>query len=225
MPLGSRNSSRAPSAQLPLLGSDDWQSGRTSSPVPKSKLMFVLKPPKDVTFRMHAEATRHVQAESECPAYPADLLHMSLLCVSAFDAPPKSMIAKARAAAASIEARPIPITLDNSGFFGGRRHLALYRNAGNLMVVQFAEMLRTVLRRHNLPCFEAAKSTPHVTLSYDSVNTEPMPIERNYAWIAGEFMLIYSHHGETRHEEFGRWSLDPKAAPYPRPAEQFRMAV
>lgn len=192
----------------------------------KSKLMFVLKPSVPLSLAMHGDAALHAANQnSRKEAYPAHLLHMTLLCMEGFDEPPRKLIEKTRMVAAGIRARPLPITLDSSGMFGGKRHLALYPAQGNFPVVQFSRVLGRALRGSNLPSFKIVDATPHVTLIYGCGRIETLPITRNYAWIAGEFMLVYSHHGETRHEEFGRWSLDPDAAAYPTPPEQLRLKV
>jgi 2'-5' RNA ligase len=211
--------------QLLLSGSDDWPAQRGGDSRSASTLMFVLRPPKDLSLRMHQEAERHGQDQAAGPACPAHLLHLSLLSLGRFDALPKAIIARAKAAAASIQARPIPITLDSSGFLGGKRQLALYPAKGNQRIVQFGQILGRSLRHHNLPGLVEKQPTPHVTVIHDSGLGDPMSIERNYAWIAGEFTLVFSHHAEARQEEIGRWSLDPKAPPYAAPAEQLRMAV
>jgi 2'-5' RNA ligase len=187
--------------------------------------MLVLKPSTPLGLIMHGDAMLHAANQSTRDAYPAHLLHMSLLCMEEFDEPPLPLIEATRMVMAGIQARPIPITLDSSGLFGGRRHLALYRAKGNPIVNQFAQMLRRALARHNLPNVWMADAAPHVTLIYGCGRIEAMPIERNYAWIAGEFMLVYSHYGETRHEEFGRWSFDPNAPAYPTRPEQLRMTI
>jgi RNA 2',3'-cyclic 3'-phosphodiesterase len=192
----------------------------------KSNLMIVVKPPSTVSLAIHGDAQLHAGSQnSRKGAYPAHLLHMTLLCMEGFDAPPKALIDKARAVISDVQARPLAITLDSSGLFGGKQHLALFRNRGNPFVNQFSHILRRTLERHNLPSFRLVGATPHVTVIYGCGRIEALPITRNYAWIAGEFMLVYSHHGETRHEEFGRWSFDPGAPPYPSPPEQLRLKV
>lgn len=211
--------------QLPLFGSDGWPSMPVVPARPESSLMFVLRPTNPVALRMHEDAATHLAVQRGRDAYPPHLLHMSLLCMGRFDKPPSRLIERAGAIAAGIQARPIPITLDSAGLFGNSRHLALYRPKGNAMVGQFVRMLGRALAQHNLPSFQASALMPHVTLAYDCRNIEPLPLTRNYAWISGEFMLVYSYHGQTRHEELGRWAFDPKAVPYPPSFEQLRLMV
>lgn len=222
---GSKMSLRKHAGQPSLPFGEGWLSKAARPVRPKSKLMFVLKPSTQMGLIMHGDAMLHAVNQNTRDAYPAHLLHMSLLCMEQFDEPPMALIEATRMVAADIQARPVPVTLDSSGLFGGKRHLALYRAKGNPAVNQFARMLRNALSRHNLPSYRMADAAPHVTLIYGCGHIETMPIERNYAWIAGEFMLLYSHYGETRHEEFGRWSFDPNAPAYPTRPEQLRMAI
>jgi 2'-5' RNA ligase len=223
--MGSRKALQPGLGQLPLLGTEEWGDNRISRPRPKRRLMFVFKPPAALTIKMNEDAAFYVASQNDRPPHPANLLHMSLVFVEEFEELPKALIRKAIAAAEEIRARPIPITLDSAGLFGATRHLALYPRGGNVPIWQFTELLGNALKRQNLPHFRAKDSTPHVTLVYGCGKIEPMPIERNYAWIAGEFMLVCSHIGETRHDEIGRWSLDPAAPAYvPRPQQlQFRI--
>ncbi len=224
--MGSRGTNRKVAAdQLLLFGKDEWPSTPTAVTGPKSKLMFVLGPTNPVALRMHEDAATHLAVQRGQNAYPPHLLHMSLLCMGQFDKPPTRLIERTRAIAAGIQARPIPITLDSAGLFGNSRHLALYHPKGNTLVNQFVRMLGRALAQNNLPGFQANAFMPHVTLAYDCRNIEPLPLTRNYAWISGEFMLVYSYHGQARHEELGRWAFDPKAVPYPANFEQLKLAV
>ncbi|WP_162894918.1 2'-5' RNA ligase family protein [Rhizobium terrae] len=204
---------------------EGWLSGPSQPARPRSKLMFVLKPSVPLSLAMHDAAKLHAANQNARDAYPAHLLHMTLLCMEGFDEPPEALIRKTRPVVDDIRARPLPVTLDSSGLFGGRRHLALYCSEGNPPVTRFSRMLSQTLTRHNLPNFRMADAMPHVTLIYGCGRIEALPVVRNYAWIAGEFMLVYSHYGETRHEEFGRWSFDPNAPPYPTPPEQLRLKI
>ncbi len=222
---GSKMSLRKHAGQPSLPFGEGWLPTPARPVRSKSKLMFVLKPSTPMGLIMHGDAMHHAANQNTRDAYPAHLLHMSLLCMEQFDEPPMALIEATRMVAATLHARPVPVTLDSSGLFGGKRHLALYRAKGNPVVNQFAQMLRSALSRHNLPSYRMADATPHVTLIYGCGRIETMPVERNYAWIAGEFMLVYSHYGETRHEEFGRWSFDPNAPAYPALPQQLRMPI
>jgi 2'-5' RNA ligase len=175
---------------------------------------------------MYNDAKLHVASQQSCEeARPAHFLHMTLLCMKGFAEPPAELIRSARAAAGRIRARPLPVLLDSSGLFGRKQHLALYSAQGNTLVAAFSQILRRTLNHNNLPNIRVKNPTPHVTLIDGCGRIETLPITRNHAWIAGEFLLVYRRHGEARHEEFGRWSFDPDAPPYPQAPEQLRLRV
>lgn len=174
---------------------------------------------------MNRDAARHAGSRTRRAAYPADLLHMTLLCMEQFDEPPRHLIPSIDAAIRWIRARPIRIDLDGSDLFGGKRHLVLTSSAVNRELRSFVRMLWNTLTRHNLPRFPLASFEPHVTVIYDCGKIGPLPVERPFGWVAEEFQLIYSHFGESRHEEFGRWRFDPEAPPYLSPPEQLRFPI
>ncbi|TWF52997.1 2'-5' RNA ligase family protein [Neorhizobium alkalisoli] len=211
--------------QLPLLGTEGWTRHRAVKGRSKSELIFVFKPPAALATRMHEDAALYMGGQSDRPPHPADMLHISLLALDDPKGTRDETVAKAVAAAVEISARPIPITLDSVGLFGGARHLALYPEKDHGQVAQFAERLAKALKGRNVPHSYKRDSTPHVTLVYGCGRIEPQPITRNYAWIAGEFMLICSHVGETRHEEIGRWQLDPAAPAYAERPRQLQLRI
>ncbi|MFB9949837.1 2'-5' RNA ligase family protein [Rhizobium puerariae] len=190
-----------------------------------SKLFFALKPPDRMARDICRAAARHALNRTRQPAYPAGLLHMTLLCMDAFHAPPRHLIPDIENAVGGISARPVSLALDGSALLGGKRHLALTSMAKNSALEGFVRILRNVLSRHNLPGRPSGSFTPHVTIIYGCGKIEPLPLEQPYAWTADEFLLIYSHYGETRHEQFGRWRFDPDASPYPASPEQLRLMI
>lgn len=190
-----------------------------------SKLFFGLKPTSSLSFRMNRAAARHSLDRTRRPAYPPHLLHMTLLCMEEFRAPPRHLIPAIQKAIGEIGARPIPIALDGSNLFGRKRHLVLTSSTVNRELRGFVRILRNTLSRHNLPRFPLTSFEPHVTVIYDCGHIDLLPVPQPYAWTAGEFLLIYSHYGESRHEEFGRWRFDPDAPPYPSSPEQLRLMI
>lgn len=190
-----------------------------------SKLFFGLKPTSSLSFRMNHAAARHALDRTRRSAYPPHLLHMTLLCMEEFRAPPRRLIPVIQKAIGEIGARPIPIALDGSNLFGRKRHLVLTSSTVNRELRSFVRILRNTLSRHNLPCFPLTSFEPHVTVIYDCGQIDLLPVPQPYAWTAGEFLLIYSHYGESRHEEFGRWRFDPDAPPYPSSPEQLRLMI
>ncbi len=50
-------------------------------------------------------------------------------------------------------------------------------------------------------------SKPHLTMAYSCPSFEPVRLTTPLVWDVAEVRLVHSLHGETRHEELGRWSL------------------
>lgn len=150
---------------------------------------------------------------------------MTLLCMDEYFAPPYELIPRIEGAMAEISARPIFITLDRSVVFGAEKHLVLTNGTANPELRSFVLMLRDTLSRHNLPRDTRKSFKPHVTIIYGCGQIEPLAVGKPYAWTATEFQLVYSHHGESRHEEFGRWRFDPDAPPFPSTPEQLRFLI
>ena len=208
-------------ASLPLGGEDCTSPrGRTWHP---SRLFLGLKPTAFASRKMNRDAARHAKARTWRSVYPVELLHMTLLCMEQFDEPPRHLIPHIDAAMYKIRARPIRIDLDGSGLFGGKRRLVLTSSAINRELRSFVRMLRNMLTKHNLPRFPLPSFQPHVTVIYGCGEIDLLPVKEPYSWIAEDFRLIYSHHGESRHEEFGRWGFDPDAPAYPSFPEQLRL--
>ena len=204
---------------------EDWSPPQGEPRLHPSKLFFALKPATFASRRMNRDAAGHARGRTRQTAYPADLLHMTLLCMEQFDAPPRYLRPSIDAALRKIRARPILIELDASDVFGGKKHLVVTSSSANRELRSFVRILRNTLTRHNLPRFPLTSFEPHVTIIYGCGKIDLLPVETPYSWVAEEFLLIYSHYGESRHEEFGRWDFDPDAPPYPILPEQLRLTI
>jgi RNA 2',3'-cyclic 3'-phosphodiesterase len=186
----------------------------------RSELFFVIKPPSCMSKQIHDAACRHAVGRTSRIAHPAELLHVSLLLMDEFDEPPYHLVPRIETAIGSIRARPFDIVLDGCALYGNGQHLALTSSNRNSGIQAFVRMLHGALTRHNLPRIALRSLSPHVTIIYGYGRRELMSVKEPYAWPADEFALIYSHNGERRHEEFGRWHFDAEAPPYARPPTQ-----
>ncbi|MDH7802637.1 2'-5' RNA ligase [Rhizobium sp. AN70] len=186
----------------------------------RSKLFFAMKPPWAIAERIFTDAADHATGRTRRKAYPAELLHITLVAIGGFQAIPHGLINRLQTAMEDVKARPISVTLDRSALFGNRNSLALHNVGGLPAISSLAAMIRRTLRRRNLPCAPQQSLTPHVTTVYGCGKIDLMPIRNPYCWLAGDFELIFSHYGETRHESFGRWALLPDADDYPQTAAQ-----
>jgi RNA 2',3'-cyclic 3'-phosphodiesterase len=195
-------------------------SQRTRRP---SELFFVLKPDPQLSHAMHDVASSHAQNYGKGTPHPPHLLHLSLLNVGFYNEPPYALAKRIGNAVDSLAARPVHVTLDHSALFGNGQHLVLTTRRKNPDLQAFVRKLHITLTKHNLPRAAMSNISPHVTLIYGYRAKELVALKKDYIWLSRDFSLIYSHNGETRHEELGRWRLDVDAAPYPVPPEQLRL--
>lgn len=193
------------------------------APPRKSELFFVLKPPASLSEEIYEAACAHARGRTSRKPHAPHLLHVSLLLMDEFDKPPRELIPRIETAIGAIRARPLTVTLDGCALYGGGRHLALTSTARNADIQAFTRMLHGALSRQNLPRQAFRAPSPHVTIIYGYGRRELPTIEKPYAWLASKFALVYSHNGETRHEQFGCWSFDADAAPYCRPPSQLSL--
>jgi 2'-5' RNA ligase len=189
----------------------------------RSKLFFILRPTPSVRDEIYGMALDHGRQHTNCRPHPAELLHISLLLMGEFEKPPYLLIPRIEAAIGSVKARPIKIVLDGSGIYGNGRHLALTSSSKNREIQTFVRMLHAALTRHNLPREALKAVSPHVTIFYGYGRNELVTVGKTYSWLASEFALVFSHNGESSHEEFGRWRFDENAGPYPEPPHQLSL--
>jgi RNA 2',3'-cyclic 3'-phosphodiesterase len=186
----------------------------------RSELFFVIKPTLCLSQEIHDAACQHALGRTNRSPHLAELLHVSLLLMDEFDEPPYHLIPRIETAVRSIRARPFEIVMDGCALYGNGQHLALTSRAKNSSLQAFVRMLHGALTRHNLPRQASRSLSPHVTIIYGYGRRELMAVREPYVWRADEFALIYSHNGEGRREEFGRWHFDAEAPPYMRLPDQ-----
>ncbi|SNB66904.1 MULTISPECIES: 2'-5' RNA ligase family protein [unclassified Agrobacterium] len=197
---------------------------RRFNPRSSSKLLIMLKPPATLAERIFADASRHAGGRTKREAYPPELLHITLLCVGCFETVPHGLVHRLKSALGEIKARPVPITFDGTSLFGNRNSLALRSSSEMQELKALAKMAQRALWRANLPYVAISSFTPHLTMIYGCGKIELMPVEKPYSWLAGNFELVLSHNGETRHELLERFALSPKADRYERPESQLHLS-
>lgn len=191
----------------------------------RSKLFFILRPPQSIREEIYTLALDYASSQNGIQVHPADLLHITLLSIAAFDRVPYELISRIDHAIGTIQARPIMIRLDCGAIFGNRRHLVLTSSAQNIDLCAFVGLLHHALSRHNLPRQVERAISPHVTMIYGYGNSPFPTVSKTYSWLASEFALVFSHNGERRHEELGTWRLDEDAPPYAEQPVQLCLAT
>lgn len=190
----------------------------------RSKLLLLLKPPAAVADRIFADASQYAEGRTRRAAYPAELLHITLLCIGCFETVPHGLINRLKAALGEINARPVPITFEETSLFGNRNSLVLRSSRDMSEIKALVKILQRALWRANLPFVTASSFTPHLTMIYGCGKIELMPAGKPYSWLAGNFELVFSHNGETRHEPLARFALSAKADRYERPESQLYLS-
>ena len=215
----------AASADQPRQLSFDWLAphpvrGHTRQKF--SKLLLMTKPPGTLSEKIFQDTQRHALSRTTRSAYAAELLHVSLLCIGAFQARPDRLIARLGTALQDFSAHPIPMTMDTVAHFGNRKSLVLKSMSEIPEMTCLTQMLQTRLRAHNVPHICQSSFTPHVTIIYGCGEIEPMRVSHSYCWSVSDFELVFSHYGETLHEQCGRWRLQADSNDYRAIAEQMK---
>ncbi|TKC78843.1 RNA 2',3'-cyclic phosphodiesterase [Trinickia terrae] len=146
----------------------------------------------------------HVKARLLHP----ERLHITLHHLGDFAHLPEVTVARACAAATSIDVPPFGVAFDQISSFNGRpghRPLVLTGRAGLDELIDFQRRLGDALRGAGLRV-SRARFTPHLTLLYDEGRFDPRAIGP-ITWTVREFVLIHSWLGKTRYDVKGRWPL------------------
>lgn len=140
---------------------------------------------------------------------PASRLHMSLNFVGTFRGPPtRSVMEKAASLAAKVALRRFAVTLNHVESWDGDPHpMVLLGDDG----VTGAELLHAAIHKALAAGTMAPRREPqiwpHVSLLWDKAQP-PREVVDPISWMAREFVLLDSPHGEGRHEVIGRWPLN-----------------
>jgi len=136
-------------------------------------------------------------------------LHVTLLYLGSWHGLPQGIVARARAAAAAVKVPPFAVAFDRTASFHGRtaQHpFVLLGGDGVGALKAFRAGLGAAMAKAGLGPRVPGAYTPHVTLLYDACFVEEAPIEP-IAWTVGEFVLVHSLYGRSRHIPLARWPL------------------
>ena len=119
------------------------------------------------------------------------------------------VVEAARAASAQVKAASFDVVFDQVTSFDAHRDTSpfvLTSGHGNEPLHSFHSVLGTRLCEAGLGRCVTAGFKPHLTLAYDRHVVEPEPVTP-ICWRAGEFVLVHSLLGKTRHIPLARWPL------------------
>lgn len=177
---------------------------------PTDRLFFALFPDRDVADCMATLAAMQC-ARHGLHGRPSsvDRLHVTLFHLGDSVGLREDVVEAAERAASQVRAAPFVVTFDRVVTFANqRRHkpFVLKSSGGNEALRVFHAQLGRSLYAAGLGRYVTAGFEPHVTLAYDARGVEAEPVTP-ISWQAGEFVLIHSLLGKTRHIPLARWAL------------------
>ena len=134
---------------------------------------------------------------------PSSVLHATAMKVGTFEAQQRQ-IELVKQLAGLTRAAPFALVFDRVMSFGGGALVLACSEAPDSWRA-LCRQLRTAPLRLGLPAIGG--SSPHATFSYVDAVLPSTPVEPPVSWRVDSFVLVRSHHGETRHTELGRWPL------------------
>lgn len=177
--------------------------------IPEHHLFFAVMPDPDTAARI-AGMDRWLHSEMHVKArmLRTEHLHITLHSLGNFVRVPEMFLARARAAAATIDVPPFGVTLDQISSFRRKERrwpLVLTGSFGMDPLADFQRKLGDALRAASLR-ISSARFKPHLTLLYDEGSVEQRAIEP-ITWTVSELVLIDSWLGKTHYDVKGRWPL------------------
>jgi 2'-5' RNA ligase len=138
----------------------------------------------------------------------APRLHLPLNFVGTFRGPPtRAVMEKAASLAAKVALRVFPVTLDHVESWNGDPHpLVLMGDDGTEGVELLHAAIHKALAAGTMAPRREPEFWPHVSLLWDKAQPPREAVEP-IRWLARDFVLLDSPHGEGRHEVLGRWPL------------------
>jgi len=174
------------------------------------RLFFALFPDPGTAERIAAVAARLRERHGLTgPALAAERFHITLSHLGDYHGLPADLVAKARQAGDQVSARAFRPHFDRAGSFAGRsgnRPFVLQSSESETVVTAFQRTLGRAMMAVGLGR-KAGPYSPHVTLLYDDAMIATHPVEP-VAWTAGEFVLVHSLLGQTKHVVLDRWPLE-----------------
>jgi RNA 2',3'-cyclic 3'-phosphodiesterase len=173
------------------------------------KLFFSVFPDAKAAAKI-GHLARHLRREHGLKGPPISplRLHCTLCSVDDRNAAWQSIVAKARDAAATIEAVPFRVSFNGVMSFSCKEHkypLVLVGDEGVVGLMKLYSSLRNAMRKAGLRP-KASSFTPHVTMLYDARRIGEQTVEPIF-WTANEIVLVLSLTGKTKHHWLGRWQL------------------
>src|SRR5882724_9420930 len=137
----------------------------------------------------------------------ADLLHISLHGIGAYDGLPRAVVQRAKEAGAAVLAKPFDIVLDRAMSFEPKREVRPFvlRTGDEAALVTFHRLLGGAMKNAGFRRI-APRFTPHMTLLYGDRTVVERSIDA-IRWTVRDFVLVQSLRGRSKYIHLARWSL------------------
>ncbi|PVM86550.1 2'-5' RNA ligase family protein [Caulobacter endophyticus] len=177
---------------------------------PSDRLFFGIFPQAPVAEAI-AGRTRDLKGRLGLAGAPLtpDRFHVTLHHIGDYAGLPRGVVAQAlEAGEAASTAAPFEVVFDRAASFNNRGNnpFTLQGRDGLSSLHGFQKALGLAMAHAGLGKQVARQFNPHVTLLYDRALAPETPVEP-VSWTVGEFVLIHSLLGQTRHIVLGRWPL------------------
>ena len=137
----------------------------------------------------------------------ANLLHISLHGIGAYDGLPQAVVRRAKEAGAALLTKPFDIVLDRAMSFGPKRQVRplVLRTTDEAALVTFHRLLGGAMKNVGFRRI-ASRFTPHMTLLYGDRTVVERPIDA-IQWTVRDFVLVRSLRGQSKYIHLARWPL------------------
>jgi RNA 2',3'-cyclic 3'-phosphodiesterase len=137
----------------------------------------------------------------------ANLLHISLHGIGAYDGLPRAVVQRAKEAGAAVLAKPFDIVLDRAMSFGPKREVRplVLRTGDDAALVTFHRLLGGAMKHVGFRRI-APRFTPHMTLLYGDRTVVERSIDA-IRWTVRDFVLVQSLRGRSKYIHLARWPL------------------
>lgn len=182
-------------------------------PPPRHDLFYFALRPDGSAAAVAVELARECRKRHGLRGMPvdADRLHVSLCPAMSRRGPRKGDVAVAMHAAAQVQAEAFDISFDRLCAFGHgeRRAVVLRCAAGKEPITRLRESLSRELVKAGLR-WARGSFVPHLTVLWGREAVPETRLDVPVCWRAGEFVLVHSLVGRSRHFDLGKWPLGAK---------------
>ena len=176
---------------------------------PTDRLILAIYPDRNAAHRIVAERQVLIRQHGlKGSVVDVERLHLTLIHIGDFYGLPQGIAAALKDAAAKVSAPACDVALNRAMSFSGPPDklpfVLLAEGAESLMDLQ--SVLRAELAKAGVRHKSGTQFTPHVTLLRDRLSAPEQSIEP-IRWTAGEFVLVHSLLGQSRHIPLKRFAL------------------